>query len=239
MQNQEFKEVLIVDLASVVPYHNNPRNNEGAVDGLAKVIQTNGFLVPLVVDKDMVLITGHTRRLAMMKLGMTKAQIIVADHLSPEQVQAFRLADNRVSENSKWDEGKLAEELRQLSEIGFDLESTGFSKEELDCLCGSIDASCLDEMDYASVCGTVNPKAVQARDNVVVSVGNYRLYVHINDYKQWEAEMLSKHPKRNELIGALITMLGFPNTALAAAELIEQAEDKGADETAQAAEVAE
>lgn len=207
-----FKEVQVVDLVVVKPYHNNPRNNEAAVDGLAKVIQENGFLVPLVVDKDMVLITGHTRRLAMQKLGMTKAQIIVADHLTPAQVQAFRLADNRVSENSKWDENKLAEELRQLSDMGFDLGFTGFSQEELDCLCGSIDASCLDEMDYASVCGQVNPKAVQARDNVVVSVGNYKLYVHINDYKTWEAALLQKHPTRNELIAAISEMLGFPKT---------------------------
>lgn len=207
--SEQFKEVQVVNLSDVKPYDNNPRNNEGAVDDLAKIIEANGFLVPLIVDKDMVLITGHTRRLAMMKLGMEQAQVIIADHLTPAQVRSFRLADNRVGENSKWDENKLAEELRQLSEMGFDLGFTGFSQEELDCLCGSIEATCLDDMDYEAVCGQVAPKEIKAKGSVVISIGNYKFYVTVEEYKAWEEEMQKDFPKRTGFILELGKRLGF------------------------------
>lgn len=226
---EQFREVQVVDLSEVKPYDNNPRNNEGAVDDLARIIEANGFLVPLIVDKNMVLVTGHTRRLAMLKLGMTKAQVIVADHLSDQQVAAFRLADNRVSENSKWDENKLADELRQLSDMGFDLSFTGFSKEELDCLCGSIDASCLDDMDYETICGEVAPKVVASKTTIVVSVGNYRFYVSVEEYKAWESDLLSKFPKRNDLVNEIGQRLGFMTAKTEETVLAEEAAQEEAE----------
>lgn len=196
-------------LSAIKPYWNNPRKNDEAVEALKKSIKEFSFLVPIVVDAEGVIITGHTRYKASVELGLTEVPVIYAAHLSPEQAKAFRLADNRISENSKWDETKLAEELRALQDLGFDMEGTGFSKEELDCLCGTITADCLGDMDFASVCGTVAPKSSTVRDSVVISVGNYRFYVGVQDYKLWEAQMLSKFPKRLDLVNELIGRLGF------------------------------
>jgi ParB family chromosome partitioning protein len=199
----------IAPIGVLKPYWNNPRVNDAAVVGLKASITEFGFNVPIVVDVDMVLVTGHTRYKAALELGLEEVPIIIASHLSAEQIKAFRIADNRLSEDAKWDETKLQVELRQLNDMGFSMEFTGFSAEELDCLCGQIDANCLQELDYASVCGAVGVKATQARDNVVVSVGNYRFYVHIEDYKLWEGDMLQKHPKRSDLVQAVMVMLGF------------------------------
>ena len=117
----------------LIPYVNNPRHNEDAVDAVASSIAAFGFNVPIVLDKDRVIITGHTRRLAAIKLGLESVPCIIADHLTPAQVQAFRLADNRVAEISTWDDELLQAELDQLAEAGIDM-SDYFTDEELDSL---------------------------------------------------------------------------------------------------------
>ena len=117
----------------LIPYVNNPRHNEDAVDAVASSIAAFGFNVPIVLDKDRVIITGHTRRLAAIKLGLESVPCIIADHLTPAQVQAFRLADNRVAEISTWDDELLRAELDQLAEAGIDM-SDYFTDEELDSL---------------------------------------------------------------------------------------------------------
>ena len=114
----------------LIPYVNNPRHNEDAVDAVASSIAAFGFNVPIVLDKDRVIITGHTRRLAAIKLGLETVPCIIADHLTPAQVQAFRLADNRVAEISTWDDELLQAELDQLAEAGIDM-SDYFTDEEL------------------------------------------------------------------------------------------------------------
>ena len=96
-------ELKIENVANIVPYENNPRHNEDAVLGVKKSIEQFGFNVPIVVDTNLVIITGHTRLKAAIELGITQVPIIVATHLTDEQVQAYRIADNRVAENSKWD----------------------------------------------------------------------------------------------------------------------------------------
>ena len=96
----ELKSVLTSDL---IPYENNPRINDSAVEGVKRSIESFGFNVPIVVDINNVVVTGHTRLKAAIELGLTSVPVIVASHLTEEQIQAFRLADNRVSENSSWD----------------------------------------------------------------------------------------------------------------------------------------
>lgn len=99
------------NVAGLIPYVNNPRLNDGAVDAVAASIKEFGFKVPIVVDSDGVIVAGHTRLKAAKKLGLDSVPVIVADDLSPEQVKAFRLADNRVGELAEWDLGKLDIEL--------------------------------------------------------------------------------------------------------------------------------
>ena len=109
----------------LVPYENNPRNNDEAVDYVANSIKEFGFKVPVVVDKDNVVVAGHTRLKACEKLGIDEVPCIVADDLTEDQIKAFRIADNKVSEYATWDEEKLSQELSDImldmTEFGDDL----------------------------------------------------------------------------------------------------------------------
>lgn len=111
-------------VSELIPYENNPRNNDGAVDAVAASIKEFGFKVPIVIDKDGVIVAGHTRLKAAKKLGMEKVPCIIADDLSEEQVKAFRLADNKSGELAEWNEELLAEELEALQDV--DMEQFGF-----------------------------------------------------------------------------------------------------------------
>jgi DNA modification methylase len=124
-------------MASIRPYENNPRQNDIAVDAVAASIREFGFRQPLVVDEAGVIIVGHTRYKAALKLGLTEVPVHVAVGLSPAQAKAYRLADNQTATMSSWDEDKLPLELMGLQEMGFDLDLTGFSGDELLRLLGS------------------------------------------------------------------------------------------------------
>lgn len=113
------------NVAGLIPYVNNPRLNDGAVDAVAASIKEFGFKVPIVVDSDGVIVTGHTRVKAAEKLGLELVPVIVAGDLSPEQVKAFRLADNKTSELAEWDMGKLDIELGEIENI--DMNDFGFN----------------------------------------------------------------------------------------------------------------
>lgn len=113
-------------IRSLKPYKKNPRINDGAVAYVKSSIQEFGFKVPLVIDSKGVIITGHTRLKAAKKLGMKEVPCIVADDLSPDQIKAFRLADNKVSEMAEWDTPLLNDELEDLLELNFDMEQFGF-----------------------------------------------------------------------------------------------------------------
>lgn len=110
-------KITLMALADITPYENNPRNNEEAVEKVANSIKEFGFNQPIVVDKDNVIIVGHTRYLAAHELGLTEAPVIVAGNLSDEQARAYRLADNKTGELAGWDFEKLALELEQIEDI--------------------------------------------------------------------------------------------------------------------------
>lgn len=120
--------VIYKNVDDLLPYANNPRLNDGAVDAVAASIKEFGFKVPIVVDSDGVIVTGHTRLKAAKKLGLDKVPVIVASDLTPEQVKAFRLADNKTSELAEWDLGKLDIELGEIEDI--DMNDFGFEEIE-------------------------------------------------------------------------------------------------------------
>ena len=122
------KEIAIANLRE---YENNPRNNDSAVDAVAESIREFGFKVPIVIDGDNIIVCGHTRVKAAKKLGMETVPCIIADDLTPEQIKAFRLADNKTGELAGWDFAKLEEELAELDR--FDMSAFGFvEKEDVD-----------------------------------------------------------------------------------------------------------
>lgn len=118
----------------IIPYEKNPRINDAAVDAVAKSIKEFGFRVPLVLDQNNVIITGHTRLRSAKMLGMTEVPCIIADNLTPEQVQAYRIADNKTGEIAEWDYALLPMELKDLQNADFDLSVLGFDTDELDKL---------------------------------------------------------------------------------------------------------
>lgn len=120
----EIKELKISELHE---YPNNPRQNENAVEAVAASIREFGFKVPIIIDADGVIVAGHTRLKAAKLLGLDKVPCIVADDLTPEQVKAFRLADNKVSELAGWDFLKLDEEL---AELEIDMMQFGFENSD-------------------------------------------------------------------------------------------------------------
>ena len=121
-------EIKMMNIDNIIPYVNNPRHNENAVDKVASSIKEFGFKVPIVIDKDNVIVTGHTRLLASKKLGLTEVPCVVASDLTKAQIKAFRIADNKVSEYSSWDNDLLRIELEGLKELDFDIELTGFNE---------------------------------------------------------------------------------------------------------------
>ena len=108
----------------IKPYEKNPRKNDEAVKYVAESIKQFGFKVPIIIDKDDVIVCGHTRYKAAKKLNMDTVPCIMADDLTDEQIKAFRLADNKVSEKAEWDFDLLGEEISDL--INFDMTDFGF-----------------------------------------------------------------------------------------------------------------
>jgi DNA modification methylase len=124
-------KIALVPIDSVVPYARNPRKNQGAVAKVAASLKEFGWRQPVVVDSEMVVIAGHTRLMAARSLGMNEIPVHVADGLTPSQVKAYRLADNRVGEEAEWDMDLLKLEIGDLDLDGYDLDLTGFDEEEL------------------------------------------------------------------------------------------------------------
>lgn len=122
-------EIKMVKIEDLKPYENNPRFNDEAVKYVANSIKEFGFKVPMVIDKDNVIVAGHTRFKASMELGLKEVPCIVADDLTEEQIRAFRLADNKVSEKAQWNDILLEEELNFLD---INMDDFGFEGYEID-----------------------------------------------------------------------------------------------------------
>ncbi len=129
MNNAFSIEIRSID--SIKPYDKNPRINDGAVDAVAASLKEFGFRQPIVVDADSVIVCGHTRYKAAQKLGLAKVPVHVATDLTPEQIRAYRISDNKTSDLSDWDYEILPIELSELRDAGFNLELLAFDDKEL------------------------------------------------------------------------------------------------------------
>ena len=118
-------------MAEIKPYERNPRDNDAAVDAVAESIERFGFRQPIVVDGDGVIVCGHTRWKAATKLGLEKVPVHVATDLTPEQIRAYRIADNKSGELASWNMELLPLELAELQDVGIDWSLLGFDEDEL------------------------------------------------------------------------------------------------------------
>lgn len=149
-------------ITDIKPYEKNPRKNDGAVDAVANSISQFGFKVPVVIDKDNVIVCGHTRYKAAEKLGLKTVPCVVADDLTDEQIKAYRLADNKVGELAEWDIELLGEELDgifdiDMSDFGFDMTDDDDTPPEREDLSGKVGETyeviieCDNEMEQAEI----------------------------------------------------------------------------------------
>lgn len=150
----------------IKPYENNPRDNDDAVDAVANSIKEFGWQQPIVVDNEGVIIAGHTRYKAAKKLGLKHVPVVVADNLTPDQVKAYRLADNKTAELADWDMDLLNEELDQIRDI--DMSQFGF--DDLDSLeLEDADTAKDDNFDEAT------PAEPKSKSGQIYQLGRHRL----------------------------------------------------------------
>lgn len=119
------------NIDTICPYDKNPRINDNAVDAVAASLKEFGFRQPIVVDKDGIIVCGHTRYKAALQLGLKKIPVHVATDLTPEQIKAYRIADNKTSDLAEWDYDILPIELSELQDAGFDMDLLAFDEKEL------------------------------------------------------------------------------------------------------------
>lgn len=119
-------KIAMVSIDDIIPYENNPRKNDEAVDKVANSIKEFGFQSPIIIDGNNIIICGHTRAKAAKQLGLTEVPVIVADDLTPDQVKAYRLADNKTGELAIWDFPKLNLELEDIDWLDINMEDFGF-----------------------------------------------------------------------------------------------------------------
>ena len=135
------------DIEKIKPYDKNPRKiSDKAIGMVANSIKEFGFQQPIVVDKKNVIVVGHTRYLASKKLNLSKVPVVVGN-FTEQQAKAYRIADNRINEETGWDYNFLQEELNKLLDLDVDLNLTGFTSEELDSMFAKEEIEITDPID--------------------------------------------------------------------------------------------
>ena len=162
-------------ITDIIPYDKNPRLNDGAVEAVANSIKEFGWRAPIVVDKDMVIICGHTRLKAAIQLGLEEVPVHIADNLTPKQVQAYRIADNRTGEIAEWDYSLLPVELKELQDSDFDLSLLGFDADELDKLLNGEEENVVAEGETDADAVPEVPEVAVSKRGEVYQLGKHRL----------------------------------------------------------------
>lgn len=173
-------DVISMAISDIKPYPNNPRKNDDAVTATANSIKEFGWQQPIIIDKDNIIIAGHTRYKAAKQLNMDKVPVVVAKNLSKEQVKAYRLADNKTGEIAVWDYEFLDDELANI--IDFDMEDFGFEQIKNDV---NIDDIFFDDEEQQKKDNTLylkweNKKVVVSQDTLLF------LNNKLNEYKNAE-----------------------------------------------------
>lgn len=212
-------------LKDVKPYKKNPRDNSAAIEVVAASIKEFGFNVPIVIDAKGEIIAGHTRYAAAKVLKLKTVPVIRATHLSPVQVRAFRVIDNRASEFADWKNKELNSELAFLQEEGLVLTPLGFDEDELariskmaaqaEALPAAIAAAESGngnavEQDDDAEDERVSKMVLKTAKSVRVKIGNFQFHVPVADYEAWEAS-IRKANKYDDarVIAALAKKLGL------------------------------
>jgi DNA modification methylase len=164
-------QIKLAEISTIKPYENNPRKlSEQAIQKVAMSLKEYGFRQPIVVDKNMVIVAGHTRYRASKKLGLKQVPISVIDNLSEEQINAYRIADNRTAEESEWDNELLKIEIKELEAKDFKLDLLGFNDEQLNDILFEEKQGLTDEDEVPE-----SPEEPISKLGDIWKLGNHRL----------------------------------------------------------------
>lgn len=191
-------DIVNLKVEELIPYINNPRNNGDAIDKVAASIKEFGFKVPIVIDNNNVVVTGHTRLLASKKLGLQEVPCVIADDLSPAQIKAFRIADNKVSEYAQWKDDMLKVELEELEEMDFDLDSVNIDYSDFDI---ALDLEDIQEDAYNEDDDIIEeaPKIPYSKEQDIWLLGKHRLMCG-DSTKQEDVEKLMDGEKADLVV---------------------------------------
>jgi DNA modification methylase len=162
-------EIRYIPIRDLIPYARNAKiHDERQIAQIAGSLKEFGFINPVIVDKDRSIVAGHGRVLAAQQLGLAEVPTLCAEHLTPVQVKAFRLADNRIAQNGAWDQDLLKLELEELDNLGIDLEGLGFDVDELPSAQGTDGLTDPDDVPET-------PKDVWVKPGDLFEMGGHRL----------------------------------------------------------------
>ena len=175
------------EITELKNYEFNPRDNAPAIESVANSIRTFGFLIPVVVDGDDVLVAGHTRVAAATVLGMHEVPTIRAEHLSADEINAFRVIDNKVAELAKWDFDLLAGEIGKLQGSGLTLTDFGWSREEIDCLTDVVSDDCLNTAGLVDAAAQDRIRRTERRAPATARfvLGELVFFLPATEYREW------------------------------------------------------
>ena len=199
------------DITELKNYEFNPRDNGPAIESVANSIRTFGFLIPVVVDGDDILVAGHTRVAAATLLGMHEVPTIRAEHLSPDEINAFRVIDNKVAELAKWDFDLLAGEIGKLQGSGLTLTDFGWSREEIDCLSAVVQDDCLNVEGLVDLSAQERMRRMERRapSTARFVLGELVFFVSATDYRRWVDSIRVRYDyNEQDIIAGIKQMLG-------------------------------
>jgi len=195
-------KVELMPVDQVIPYARNPRINAHAIEKLAASIKEFGFRQPIVTDKELVIVVGHVRFEAAKRLGLKKVPVHIATELTPEQIKAYRITDNRVGEESEWDKSLLQLEIAELDDATYDTELLGFNAEELKEI-----QSSLDSMEDGF--GDDDDDDIEEADTTA-RIASYTFPIPREQYLEWmEAIKQQVGFEKKEIIAELKRRLGL------------------------------
>lgn len=208
------------DITELHDYETNPRDNAPAIESVANSIKTFGFLIPVVLGADDVIAAGHTRVAAAKTLGMTEVPTIKAEHLTVEELAAFRVIDNKVAELARWDFDLLAGEIEKIQGSGLMLTDFGWTREEIDCLSSVVADDCLnteglvDDQTRARMAQLERRAPLTAR----FVCGELVFFISATDYRTWVDGIRVQYDyNETEIIAALKQRLGIVEAQVQAA----------------------
>lgn len=200
------------DISELKNYEFNPRDNGPAIESVANSIRTFGFLIPVVVDEDDVLVAGHTRVAAATTLGMMEVPVVKVSHLSEDEINAFRVIDNKVAELAKWDFDLLSGEISKLQGSGLTLTDFGWTREEIDCLSAVVQDDCLNVEGLVDLEAQERMRRMERRAPATARfvLGELVFFVSAADYRRWVDGIRVRYDYNEaDIVAGLKQMLGI------------------------------